>query len=92
MESLREHYQLTLGQWLRRLDERRDEAVALVGERTYRAWRLYLAASAWRFQSGRIGLAQILLARQSSSGQVDLPRTRADLYMMEQPVERAVGA
>ena len=91
MESLREHYPLTLEQWLRRLDERRDEAVALVGERTYRAWRLYLAASAWRFQSGRIGLAQILLARQSSSGQVDLPRTRADLYA-EQLVERAVGA
>jgi len=47
VESLREHYTLTLRHWVRRLEEHHDEAAALVGEETYRVWRLYMSASAY---------------------------------------------
>ena len=80
VESLREHYTLTLRQWIRRLEEHRREAVALVGEPTYRVWRLYMSASAYGFRSGRIGVIQSLLAKPRAGGRVDLPRTREDLY------------
>ncbi|HKK08275.1 MAG TPA: cyclopropane-fatty-acyl-phospholipid synthase family protein, partial [Gemmatimonadota bacterium] len=54
--SLREHYATTLRHWVRRLEARRQEAVDLVGEPTYRVWRVYMAGSAHAFSSGRIGL------------------------------------
>jgi cyclopropane-fatty-acyl-phospholipid synthase len=80
VESLREHYTLTLRHWIRRLESRHDEAVALVGEPTYRVWRLYMSASAYGFRTGRIGIIQSLLAKPHCDGRVELPRTRADLY------------
>jgi cyclopropane-fatty-acyl-phospholipid synthase len=80
VESLREHYALTLRHWVRRLEAQRDEAVRLVGEATYRVWRLYMAGSAHSFAAGKIGLAQMLLAKRDVAGRVDLPRTREDLY------------
>jgi len=80
VESLREHYALTLRHWVRRLEHARDAAVALVGEQAYRVWRLYMSASAHAFASGRIGLAQVLFAKPDARGHVALPRTRADIY------------
>jgi cyclopropane-fatty-acyl-phospholipid synthase len=80
VESLREHYVQTLGHWIRRLETRRAEAIALVGEPTYRVWRLYLSASAYGFRSGRIGIIQSLLAKPRRDGRVELPRTRDDVY------------
>jgi cyclopropane-fatty-acyl-phospholipid synthase len=80
VESLREHYALTLHHWIRRLEARRSEAIALVGEPTYRVWRLYMAASAESFRIGRINVIQSLLAKPHPDGSVELPRTRADLY------------
>jgi cyclopropane-fatty-acyl-phospholipid synthase len=79
VESLREHYPLTLRHWLRRLEARKAEAAALVGESTYRAWRLYLAGCARRFAVGHLGLIQALFAKPNR-GQSGLPLTRADLY------------
>jgi cyclopropane-fatty-acyl-phospholipid synthase len=80
VESLREHYLLTLRQWVRRLESRHDEAARLVGEPTYRVWRLYMSASAFGFRTGRIGIIQSLLAKPREDGSAELPRTRADLY------------
>lgn len=80
MESLREHYALTLRHWVRRLECAREAAVARVGEQAYRVWRLYMSASAYAFASGRIGLAQVLFARPDERGRVSLPPTRADIY------------
>jgi cyclopropane-fatty-acyl-phospholipid synthase len=81
VESLREHYAETLRLWVRRLERRSDEARALVGDATLRVWRLYMAASAHAFQTARIGIVQMLLARPTTEGQCCHPRTRADLYM-----------
>ena len=80
VESLREHYVLTLRHWTHRLESRQREAIALVGEPTYRVWRLYMSASAYGFRTGRIGIIQSLLAKPHREGRVELPRTRADLF------------
>jgi cyclopropane-fatty-acyl-phospholipid synthase len=81
VESLREHYAETLRHWLTRLEGRWAEAVALVGERRARAYRLYLAASAVSFRVGRVSVFQLLLARPDAAGRAHgLPRRRADWY------------
>ena len=80
VESLREHYVRTLRHWVHRLESHREEAIALAGEPTYRVWRLYMAASAYGFRTGRIGIIQSLLAKPWADGRVELPRTREDLY------------
>jgi cyclopropane-fatty-acyl-phospholipid synthase len=81
VESLREHYVETLRRWVRRLESRAGEARRLVGETTYRVWRLYMAASAHGFRVARIGVIQSLLAKPDRHGDVRLPRNRADLYL-----------
>lgn len=80
VENLREHYVLTLRHWMRRLEERRSEAVACAGERIWRVWRLYMAGSAHAFATGRIGVIQVLLAKQRADGGVALPHTREHVY------------
>jgi cyclopropane-fatty-acyl-phospholipid synthase len=80
VESLREHYARTLRHWLARMDENRAEGEALAGAGTLRAWRLYFAVAAYRFDMALINLNQILLAKPDASGRVELPWSRADLY------------
>ncbi len=79
LESLREHYVLTLRQWLKRLEARERDAVTLVGETTFRIWRLYLAASAHAFAAARIGVVQLLLSKPGREPS-DVLHTRHDLY------------
>jgi cyclopropane-fatty-acyl-phospholipid synthase len=79
VESLREHYALTLRHWLRRLESNADEARKLTNDVTYRIWRLYIAGSAYSFQVGRNNIYQALLAKPDG-GDSRLPLTRADWY------------
>jgi cyclopropane-fatty-acyl-phospholipid synthase len=79
VESLREHYVLTLKNWVRRLEARADEAKRLTDEATYRIWRLYMAGSAGGFQSARGNIYQTLLVKPNR-GVSGLPLTRADWY------------
>src|SRR5213595_1348085 len=46
VESLREHYAMTLRHWVRSLEEKSDAAKEIVGDHTYRVWRLYMSGSA----------------------------------------------
>jgi cyclopropane-fatty-acyl-phospholipid synthase len=80
VESLREHYAETLRHWVRRLEAHESEAVAEVGEEKYRVWRLFMAASANGFASGRLNVYQTLLSKQCADGRCELPLTREDLY------------
>ena len=80
VENLREHYALTLRQWVHRLEARHGEAVGLVGEETYRVWRLFMSADAMAFAAGRVGVTQTLFSRTGRDGVCHLPLTRADLY------------
>jgi cyclopropane-fatty-acyl-phospholipid synthase len=63
VEALRRHYPLTLRGWVRRLEDRWDDAVAAVGEGRARVWRLYMAASALAFEAGTMGVNQVLARR-----------------------------
>ena len=80
VEGLRLHYARTCRQWVERLRARADEARALVGERIYRTWLLYLTCSAVSFESGAIGLYQVLLRKQGDTTGGAVPGTREDLY------------
>jgi cyclopropane-fatty-acyl-phospholipid synthase len=85
VENLREHYILTLRHWVERLSRVHREAAAIVGEQTYRVWRLYMAATTLGFQSGRLTLIQTLFAKPLPSGAADVPLSRADLYRAPTP-------
>ncbi len=63
VEALRRHYALTLRAWLERLDKHWDAAVAASDEGRARVWRLYMAASALAFETGRLGVDQVLARR-----------------------------
>jgi cyclopropane-fatty-acyl-phospholipid synthase len=78
VESLREHYMLTLRHWRRRLEAHRDEVCRVADEVTYRIWRL-MCGSSYAFQIGRLNLYQALLAKPEG-GRAGLPLTRADWY------------
>jgi len=78
VESLREHYALTLRAWVANLEQSWDKAVALVGEARARIWRLYMAASANGFEDGGLAVHQVLGVRPTSEGASGMPRTRAD--------------
>ncbi|MFI1917865.1 class I SAM-dependent methyltransferase [Nocardia sp. NPDC020380] len=67
VQALREHYVWTAHGWLRRLEERWDDAVALLGAEGARTWRLYLAGGALAFEQGRMGVDQILLRRPGAA-------------------------
>jgi len=73
VESLRPHYALTLRHWVANLEAHWDEAVAMVGERRARVWRLYMALSARGFERGNIAVHQVLAVRPHEDGADDLP-------------------
>ncbi|MGW1158474.1 class I SAM-dependent methyltransferase [Streptomyces sp. NPDC002513] len=77
VESLREHYALTLRGWVANLEAQWGRAQALAGPGRARVWRLYMAASALAFERNRIGVNQVLAVRAPDSGASGLPlRTR----------------
>ena len=79
VESLREHYALTLRHWVRRLEAHRQQALQVVDEPTYRVWRLFMSGSAYGFSRGRLNVYQALLVKPDD-GDSHLPLTRADWY------------
>ncbi len=79
VESLREHYALTLRGWVTNLERDWDRAVALSSPGRARIWRLYMAGSALGFESNRLGVNQVLAVRTAPGGRSHLPRTRAEL-------------
>jgi cyclopropane-fatty-acyl-phospholipid synthase len=70
VESLREHYTLTLRRWVANLEQNWDRAVELVGEGRARVWRLYLAGAAVNFEIGSTQVHQVLAVRSPTSGPV----------------------
>ncbi len=66
VESLREHYALTLRHWVDNLVKRFDEAVDEVGEQRARVWRLYMAGSAVGFERHHLEIHQVLCAKPNN--------------------------
>jgi cyclopropane-fatty-acyl-phospholipid synthase len=79
VESLREHYALTLHNWVQRLEAHAEEVRRIRDDTTYRIWRLYMAGAAHGFRSGRLNVYQALLAKPLH-GESGLPLTREDWY------------
>ena len=79
VESLRPHYALTLRHWVSRLEQNHERALQHVSESTYRIWRLYMATCALEFESGEIGVYQVLASKRTG-GLTSLPLTRRHLY------------
>jgi cyclopropane-fatty-acyl-phospholipid synthase len=72
VESLREHYGLTLRAWVANLEANWDAAVRAAGPARARVWRLYMAASALNFEAGRTAIHQVL-AVKPDGGRSGLP-------------------
>jgi cyclopropane-fatty-acyl-phospholipid synthase len=86
VESLRMHYALTLRAWVARLEAHHTQALAHVNEATYRIWRFYMTACALEFESGDIGIYQILVTKRTThslggiSPRAVMPLTRDYMY------------
>ena len=79
VEGWREHYQLTTQLWCDRLTQNKEQAIALVGEETYRIWVAYLGGVSLAFLRGSARLYQTLVSK-NPKGPTKLPPSRADLY------------
>ncbi len=79
VESLRQHYALTLREWVKRLEAHHGAALKHVSEPAYRIWRLYMAACALQFEEGSTGIYQILASKREPFSS-PIPLTRRDLY------------
>jgi cyclopropane-fatty-acyl-phospholipid synthase len=79
-ENLRPHYARTLWHWVDRLEASREAATALVGEKKFRIWEIYMAGSAHAFETGWLSLFQILVARPDALGRNDYPYKRDYIY------------
>ncbi|NOX21849.1 MAG: methyltransferase domain-containing protein [Actinobacteria bacterium] len=73
MENLREHYALTLRQWVANLEANWDEAVAEVGEGRAKVWRMYMAGSAVGFEDNGIHVDQVLAVKPTPTGVSGMP-------------------
>jgi cyclopropane-fatty-acyl-phospholipid synthase len=77
LESLREHYPLTLRRWLANVQASRADVIEAAGAEWDRIFRLYMAGASQAFESGRLSVFQTLAARPGE--RYRLPLTRADM-------------
>lgn len=87
-ENLRHHYAKTLNAWRMNLEAHWDEAVAEVGERKSRVWRLYMAVSQFGFERNVIQLHQFLGVNTTDRGVSAMP-LRPDFRKTDQPAAEA---
>ncbi|WP_406381936.1 class I SAM-dependent methyltransferase [Streptomyces sp. NBC_01618] len=73
VESIREHYALTLRTWVANLEKYWERAVRMTSPGRARVWRLYMAASALSFEHNKIGVNQILVVRPAEGGASRMP-------------------
>jgi cyclopropane-fatty-acyl-phospholipid synthase len=59
IEGFREDYAETLRHWMRRLEDRIEEAEALVGAERIRVWRVYVRAARRGFETGFTSVYQV---------------------------------
>ncbi|MEU2131902.1 cyclopropane-fatty-acyl-phospholipid synthase family protein [Streptomyces sp. NPDC018352] len=78
VESIREHYALTLRRWVANLEKQWDRAVRMSSAGRARVWRLYMAASALSFEHNKIGVNQILAVRPAEGGASRMPLRARD--------------
>ena len=80
VENLRLHYARTCQQWYERFEENAEKIKKLVGERTYRVYRIWLVCSANAFFCNSLGLYQVLAQKYEMKYGRGAPTTREDIY------------
>ena len=80
VESLREHYAMTLRHWVRTLEEKCLEATELVGEHHYPDLASLHGGLSELVRSAAINIIQTVLAKPDERGKSNIPLTREDLY------------
>ena len=83
VESLREHYALTLKNWLARYEAQAKAIRDMLGDIGYRRWRIYLAGARWAFEAGYNSIHQALLYKSvdGKGAGAHLPLNRDDWYV-----------
>ena len=79
VENMRENYVHTLEAWVKKLEQNKAEVLKLVGDVSYRIFRLYMAGATLGFKYGTYGLNQCLVVKPND-GVSGLPLSRADWY------------
>jgi len=77
VENLRRHYAMTLTHWTERFEAAGERLKAIIGEKRWRIWRVYLAGCAHGFANNWMALHQILAVK---AGADVLPLTRDYMY------------
>ena len=79
VENLRRHYARTLQCWSEAFEAKTGRLKALVDEKTWRVWRMYLVGSQWAFEHDEISLYQVL-CRRAGQPAASLPWSRRWMY------------
>ena len=79
VELLRRHYALTLRHWADNFETQGETIRAIVGEKKYRIWRVYLAGCAHAFDTQKMSIYQVVCHR-SGLPSSSLPWSRRYLY------------
>ncbi|WP_430504758.1 class I SAM-dependent methyltransferase [Ralstonia pseudosolanacearum] len=79
VESLRRHYARTLEHWADRFETNGETIRKIVGEKTYRIWRVYLAGCAHAFDADEVSIFQIL-CQKSGKPAASIPWSRRYIY------------
>jgi cyclopropane-fatty-acyl-phospholipid synthase len=93
LESLREHYTLTLRRWVANLAANRTAAIDAAGAERERVWRLYMSGAAGAFARGELSIFQTLAAAPGARHRLPLARTGLTARrpraaaMIEEPLE-----
>ncbi len=79
VEGLRRHYVKTLHGWADRFEQQGETIRAMVGEKKYRIWRVYLAGCAHAFETDQMALFQVLCHKAGKAAS-SLPWSRHYMY------------
>ena len=79
IESLRRHYARTTGLWSQAFEANGEKLKAMVDEKRWRIWRVYLAGSQWAFEHDEVSLYQVL-CRKAGRPARGLPWSRRWMY------------
>lgn len=79
VENLRRHYAQTLAMWTDRFEKKSAEIRAVIDEKKYRIWRVYLAGCAYAFDVDNVAIFQVVgqKARKKASS---IPWARKYMY------------
>jgi len=87
-EALRLHYVYTLHSWYRKFAAQEEEVTRLYGQRFYRMWAFYLAASMTMFTDGAMIVYQLQYLRSRDA----IPITRDYLFEDERKLRAVAGS